>query len=138
MTNNYSVGGCIDAWCTKCKLELGHTIIAMVNNDPKKVQCNTCNGQHNFRTKPSEKSRPTSKPTAQKTKSPEADYNEYMSRFAGVDPSLATKYSIQGNFRSDELIDHPTFGIGIVVRILQRNKIEILFKNGPRLLIQNQ
>ena len=55
MTDNYSTGGYVDAWCTKCKMELGHTIIAMVDNMPKRVQCNTCGGKHNFRTGPSER-----------------------------------------------------------------------------------
>ncbi len=136
--NNYSAGDSIDAWCTKCKLELSHTIIAMMNNVPKRVQCNTCNGHHNYRAKPSGKSPPQSNTSTRKTRSPEAEYNEYMSRFLGVDPSHATQYNIRGNFREDELIDHPTFGIGIVLSIIQINKIEILFKAGHKLLVQNQ
>ena len=45
MKNNYSVSGHVDGWCTKCKLELGHTIIALANNLPVKVKCNTCEGE---------------------------------------------------------------------------------------------
>jgi len=37
MINNYTAGGHIEAWCTKCRLELGHTIVAMVANSPKKL-----------------------------------------------------------------------------------------------------
>jgi len=138
MTNNYATGGHIEAWCTKCKLELGHTIVAMVDNIPKKVKCNTCNGQHNYRTKPSEKSGTKAKPRTRKTKSKEATYEEYISRLTGGDLSHAKKYSIKGNFEKDEVIDHLTFGIGVVLSKIQNNKIEILFKDGPKLLIQNQ
>jgi hypothetical protein len=136
--NHYSAGDSIDAWCTKCKLELEHTIIAMVNNTPGRVQCNTCKGQHNYRAKPYDKKPQRAKSAARKTKSPEEKYNEYMAQFMGVNPSHATKYSIRGNFRENELIDHPTFGIGIVLSIIQMNKIEILFKTGMKLLVQNK
>src|SRR4030067_450255 len=51
MSNDYSVSGNVDGWCTKCKLLLAHTIIAMANNMPVKVKCNTCNSSHKFRTK---------------------------------------------------------------------------------------
>ncbi|RJQ52236.1 MAG: hypothetical protein C4526_08570 [Nitrospiraceae bacterium] len=136
--SNHTTGGYIDAWCTKCELELGHTIIAMVNNLPKRVKCNTCNGEHNFRKKLSEKVRTGIKTPARKTRSLEATYTEQLSRLTGGDLSIATKYSLNGNFRKDEVIDHPRFGIGIVLSVIQTNKMEILFKDGARMLVQNQ
>jgi hypothetical protein len=138
MTNSYSVGGDIDAWCTKCKLELGHTILAIVDNLPKRVTCNTCNAHHNFRAKPSSEIRTKSKSFARKTRSKEASYIEYISRLRGSDPVNTRKYNAKGNFEKDEIIDHLSFGIGIVLSVIQVNKIKILFKDGPRLLIQNQ
>ena len=138
MINNYSAGGYIEAWCTKCRLELGHTIIAMVDNFPKRVKCNTCNGQHNLRAKPSEKNQTKLKNSTRKTKSQKNNYDEYISRLAGYDLSNAKKYSMKGNFEKDETIDHPNFGVGIVLSIIQINKIEVLFKDGPKLIIQNQ
>ncbi len=137
MINDYSAGEDINAWCTKCKLELGHTIIAMVDNSPKRVKCNTCNGQHNYRTKPSERNRTKLKNFTRKTKSKKINYNEYISRITDCDFPNAKKYSIKGNFEKDEIIDHPKFGTGIVLSIIKINKIEILFKDGPKLLIQN-
>jgi len=138
MINNYSAGGYLEAWCTKCRLELGHTIIAMVDNFPKRVKCNTCNGQHNFRAKPSEKNQTKLKSSTRKTKSQKNNYDEYISRLTGYDLSNAKKYSMKGNFEKDEIIDHPSFGVGIVLSIIQINKIEVLFKDGPKLIIQNQ
>jgi len=140
MVSNYTAGGSIDAWCTKCKLELEHTIIAMIDNLPKKVKCNTCNGQHNYRAKPAEKTRAGSgsTTTARKTRSKQATYEEYISRLTGGDLSKARKYALTGNFEKDDLIDHSKFGIGVVLSVINPNKMEILFKDGPRLLIQNQ
>jgi hypothetical protein len=138
MNSNYTTGGYIESWCTKCELELGHTIIAMVNNLPKRVKCNTCSGDHNYRSNPSEKSRIKSKSPSRKAKAQVINYNEHLSRLTGGNFSNTRKYSINGNFKKDEVIDHSQFGIGIVLSIIQFTKMEILFKDGPKLLIQNR
>jgi hypothetical protein len=138
MIKSYSVGGDIDAWCTKCKLELGHTIVAIVENLPKKVKCNTCNAQHNFRAKPVKRSRTKPEGSTRKTRYKETTYEEYISRLSAGGPANSRKYNTKGNFEKDEIIDHLRFGIGIVLSVIQVNKIKILFKDGPRLLIQNQ
>jgi hypothetical protein len=127
MINSYSVGGDIDAWCTKCKLELGHTITALVDNLPKKVKCNTCSAQHIFRAKPFKRSRTKQNSSARKSRAKEATYQEYLSRLTGGDPANSTKYNIKGNFIKDEIIDHLSFGIGIVLSVINFNKINILF-----------
>ncbi|HBH61845.1 MAG TPA: hypothetical protein DDX85_08930 [Nitrospiraceae bacterium] len=138
MNDNYVAGGYIEAWCTKCKLELGHTIIAMVDNVPKKVKCNTCDGQHNYRAKPSEINRTKLKNSVRKTRSKGAIYEEYISRLTGGDLSKARKYSFKENYQKDEILDHSTFGVGVVLSVIQANKMEILFKDGTKLLSQNQ
>jgi len=137
MTNGFTVGGEVVSWCTKCKHELGHTIIAIVDNKPKKVKCNTCSGQHNFRAKPSETGK-TVKRAGRKRKTPEEIYNEQITRLSGGDLSSARMYRIDESFTVDELINHPKFGVGIVMSIVKINKVETLFKDGSRLLIQNQ
>ena len=138
MIKNYSAGEDIDSWCTKCKLELSHTIIAIVDNLPKKVKCNTCNAQHNYRTEPVKRSRAKSTSPTRKTRSKETTYEEYLSRLASADSANSRKYNTKENFNEDEIIDHLKFGIGIVLSVIQVNKIKILFKDGPKLLIQNQ
>ncbi len=137
MTNNYSVGGNVESWCGKCKSEREHKIVAMIENAPKKVICNTCKAQHNFRSKPSEKIREKPKTSTRKVKSHEANYEGCLSRLTGGDFSKAKKYSIKGNFKKDEIIDHSLFGIGIVSSVIQFKKIEVLFKDEPKMLVQN-
>ncbi len=138
MTEKYTVGGYVESWCTKCKLELGHTIVAIVENAPKRVKCNTCNGLHNFRTKLAVTSRAKSTKTGRKKKSPEEDYNELLATITGGDLSSARKYSINGNYTKDDIVDHSRFGIGIVVSVINPHKMDILFKDGSKLLVQNQ
>ena len=138
MTENQSAGGYVEAWCTKCKLALGHTIIAMVGTSPKRVKCNTCNGEHNYRSGQSEKIRTTSEKSPRKTKSQGKNYMDYTSRLTGLDLSRARKYSIKSDFKKDEVIDHPQFGIGIVLSVIQSNKIDVLFSDSHRLMVQNK
>ncbi|MBI5741850.1 MAG: hypothetical protein HZA16_14195 [Nitrospirae bacterium] len=140
MTDKHSAGGDIEAWCTKCKLALGHTIIAMVGNSPKRVKCNTCDGEHNYRAGRTEKKvrAASEKAPTRKLKSQEKNYNDYLSRLAGADMTNARKYSIKSDFKKDEVIDHPQFGIGIVVAVIQLNKIDVLFRDSHRLMVQNR
>ena len=138
MNNSYSAGEYIKAWCPRCNLKSDHTIIAIVDNLPKKIKCNSCDEHHNLSAKQCGKSRTISKSTIRKSRSKEATYEKYLSRLTGGDPANSIKYNIKGNFEKDQVIDHLKFGIGIVLSVMQIDKIEILFKDGPKLLIQNQ
>ncbi len=136
MITTFSVGEEIDSWCTKCKLELGHTIVAMVDNLPKKVKCNTCNGTHVYRMKPAVRST-TSKSTTRKTKAKDKEYVKYLALLAKNDHPNAKKYNIAGNFEAEDVISHSKFGTGVVTDIVNTNKIKVFFNDGLKLLIQN-
>jgi hypothetical protein len=42
-------GDDLDAYCTRCKRDLTHTILAMANEvTPERVRCNTCGSEHRF------------------------------------------------------------------------------------------
>jgi uncharacterized Zn finger protein len=43
-----SAGDIIEARCTKCRAVLNHRIVAMVEERPVRVECNTCGGVHNY------------------------------------------------------------------------------------------
>lgn len=49
MNRPLAVGRNCDAWCTRCKMDLAHTIVAMVGGTPVQVKCNTCDGIHKYR-----------------------------------------------------------------------------------------
>lgn len=54
-TKKPKTGGEIDAYCTKCRLDLAHRIIAMVGDAVKKVECKTCGSHHLYRRPKSER-----------------------------------------------------------------------------------
>ena len=64
------VGGEVVAFCTKCRMDLAHTIIAMDGTKPARVQCNTCNGQHNYRGKAEAAAKAPKAPKAAKVEVP--------------------------------------------------------------------
>ena len=49
----------------------------------------------------------------------------------------ARKYDIKAEFTENDVIDHPKFGIGFVVELLNPKKVEVLFEDGLRKLACN-
>lgn len=47
-------------------------------------------------------------------------------------------YSIRDSYEKEQRVDHPTFGIGHVVEISGPTKIEVLFQDALRKLVQNR
>jgi hypothetical protein len=53
------------------------------------------------------------------------------------DKADEVKYSIKGDFELNSKLAHPKFGVGFVQKILDTTKIEVLFEDKSRVLIQN-
>ena len=58
MAATHKVGGEIDAFCTRCRMTLAHTIMAMMGAKVARVQCNTCRGEHAYRSEPGTSRKP--------------------------------------------------------------------------------
>lgn len=135
-----SAGDYIDARCTRCRTITNHTIIAMVEDRPARVRCNTCGGDHNYRpprttraAKPATAGAKPAKRTAADRK--RAAQEEQWQQAAGqADPGLAVAYSMEGSYRVGDLIDHPAFGLGVVEETVKPNKMEVLFASGNKVL----
>lgn len=133
-----AVGSDIDAYCTKCKLVLGHTVVAMEGAKARRVKCNTCGGSHNYRaTKPAAKSAATKKSekTKSTTRKTRQTWDEIMAE-ASSKPHKA--YSMSGSFGEGDWIEHRSFGLGCVQSFTPPNKISVRFADSTRLLICNQ
>ncbi len=133
--DTFKVGSNIDAWCTKCKLVLAHTIEAVAGAVIKRVQCNTCRGKHMFKAQEPGTKKKVSAPNknnAPKSKSKASDYSRLM---GSKDTSKAFGYSISRQFNKGDMINHLQFGLGVVVEQKDTTKIEVLFESGPKILI---
>lgn len=139
------VGGDVDAYCTKCKMILGHTVLAMVGEKIARVRCNTCMGEHAFRANPPGTKAPkaAAKPRATRATTTRAratkdkvDVKPFEELFAGRDPSEAKAYTAREQFEDGDMISHPTFGMGLV-RTARQDKIDVAFKSGDKVLVHN-
>ena len=50
----------------------------------------------------------------------------------------AKRYGIRETFITTDVIDHKKFGLGAVVTNLGDDKIEVLFRDGPRVLVHSR
>ena len=132
------VGKDVDSWCTRCKLVLAHTIEAVVNGKITRVHCNTCHGQHAYRASApgaTGATRARKSSSSARAAGPARDYTSLLGNRTAAD---ARAYSIAERFKVGELISHPSFGLGAVMAERDRIKIEVLFPDGPRVLIHGR
>ncbi len=43
------LGDIIDDYCVKCKRIMNHSVVSCVDDEPAKVRCRTCHGDHDYR-----------------------------------------------------------------------------------------
>ncbi len=125
----------IDAWCTKCKLVLSHIVIAQKGTKVAQVECKTCHAKHAYKAA-APKPRGTRKATA-KSLSGGAPL-EYEKLLKGRDAASAQHYSVAAEFAEGDVIDHSTFALGVVSRVLADLKIEVCFPDKPRILVHGR
>lgn len=122
--------------CTKCKMELNHTVMTH-NSDGivEKVKCDTCGSEHKYRPdkKKATKKSAVKKPRKKKV-DPKKDFELLSQKYKD---KKTMPYSMSGTFEKDDVIDHHTFGRGIVIDILSQ-KMEVVFSDRPRILVFNR
>src|SRR5579863_7528941 len=122
---NHRVGGEVDAFCTRCKLTLAHTILAMVGSKIARVHCNTCAGDHVFRTESRFAAGRGNSPAPKER--PSRSVLSFEAQLVGKDPAKAKDYSPKHSYQADDLVRHPSFGLGVVAMV-REGKVEITFK----------
>jgi hypothetical protein len=130
------VGKNVDSWCTRCKLVLAHTIEAVAGGKITRVHCNTCNGQHAYRAKAPGTRTGTSR--ARKTTADATPTQSFETLLRGRTAADARRYALTDRFRPGELIAHATFGLGVVTAERDGVKIEVLFAEGPKMLVHGR
>lgn len=132
MRDSVGAGKEVLSYCGKCKLTLAHVIVNMKSATTiGKCQCKTCSAEHNYRN-PDAVGKKKSPRTVRKEVVPvQRNWKESVS---GAEGTLKA-YSTDKTFKEGELIDHPSFGKGIVEKLLPGNKMHTLFEDGVKLLI---
>lgn len=125
-----AAGDPVEARCTKCRRNTGHRILTMAGEGPGKVQCTTCSHQHQFRL-PAKPRKPAVRRSANLKA---AEGEEWETLRQGMHSAAAREYSITAAYDVKALINHPVFGLGVVQRIAGRQKVEVLFADGRKIM----
>ena len=125
------------SYCTSCKIDLGHMIVAMKGDKIAKVECKTCKKTHAFKapkgiTVPPKKK--VRKKAAAEKRSVEAEWEKLMDEYKA---NPMKNYSTKDMFTLGDKLSHATFGYGIVSKNIYPNKIEVIFKSDIRVLIHS-
>ncbi|MFO0753254.1 MAG: hypothetical protein U0411_08025 [Thermodesulfovibrionales bacterium] len=137
MEKKLSAGEEVSSYCTRCKLDLTHIIIAMVGQRIVKVQCRTCGSIHSYR------SRETVGRTAaagerrsgavRKSQEPVRTVIDRWEAGMAKAEGRETPYDMGRTYKEGDIIAHPFFGKGIVLRTHYR-KCDVLFRDKERTL----
>ena len=123
------VGQELEAWCNPCGMVLAHVVVAMKGTRAHRVECKTCKAVHAYRKSPPKK-RKSSPKTPRKS--------NYDKQMEGRDLSNPTPYDTQAEFRPEDIVLHPKFGVGLVAALLDAGTMEVVFPDRRRRLIFNR
>jgi hypothetical protein len=145
----------VEAWCTRCRMNLNHRVIAVVGSAIHRVHCLTCGGDHKYyppkgdreaqpeRPRSSATPRVAAAPASKDRKSAERSsaraYSEWMTFMQEMPEGIVPRpYRISESYRTSEYIEHPEFGTGRVVDVLGAQRIEVIFKDGRKVMVCNR
>ena len=136
MSSTPKVCADIESYCTACRLMTWHVVVAMVGQKPAKVECHRCHKQHAFRAGPPGEPKPRAAGGSRKAAAgPKPDPRpSQLDERLSAGASLARTYTPRDRFVVDEVIQHPTFGTGLVTALPAATKMEVHFREGKKLL----
>lgn len=135
------IGKEIEAYCGKCKSDTIHLVTAVEEEKMSKLMCKTCNSYHKYR-KPKGIAAATEEEITAKTEEAakpkrRARRNKWTKILELSDSDSAIEYKMDENYEVETAILHKNFGLGVVKNIIDSRKIEVLFTDGEKVLVQN-
>jgi hypothetical protein len=150
MVKAVKVAGEIDSYCTKCEMVLNHRIVSMKEGKPHFVVCLTCktNDQRRYRpnapgTAAAARAGSAAGTTARvsRVSAPKRAEQARLGREQTWEKAISghgvqdfKTYNVSGVFNEGDLLRHKKFGDGVVTRVIDANKVEVLFKEEPKTL----
>ncbi len=137
-----TIGQEIEAFCGKCKNDTLHVITSIEENKIIKLMCKNCQSYHQYR-KPkaavegSSKKATTLLEPVVKTTQRRMRRDKWSRLLDSTEIEAAVEYKMQDSYEIETAINHKTFGLGVVKNIIDSRKIEVLFHDGQKILVQN-
>jgi uncharacterized Zn finger protein len=119
-----SVSSEITAYCPDCTAVKPHVVVAMKGTRASKTECKVCGSVHPYRKNPPD--------TKAKKRS------QFEDAMEGRDVSKPIPYKTSRKFNQDDVIQHKTFGLGLVTRVVSEKKMEVLFEESSKLLVHGR
>ena len=138
MNRKLDVGSEIESRCGRCKMVLNHSIVAMVDDKPKRVRCLTCNSDHNHRLPKVSKPKKVRSRSSKTATSRASNSAKWQTNVANWDDAAARRYSIYESFDLNDRVNHKTFGKGVVIDIPGPDRMITLFETGEKMLMQGK
>jgi len=130
----------VEAYCGKCKTDTLHIITAINDDKIEKVMCKVCMSYHKYRKPAGASAKTTKKAAVAKTAKParkRTRRDKWTRMLDGVESGAAIEYQMEKEYEPETAIHHEIFGLGIVKNIIDSRKIEVLFHDGEKILVQN-
>ena len=153
MVKAVKVAGEIDSYCTKCEMVLNHRVVSMKDGKPHFVACLTCktNDQRRYRASaPGERAAAgaaaraggaTGTTRVSRVSAPKRAEQARLGREQTWEKAISghgvqefKSYAVSGVFHEGDLLRHKKFGDGVVTRVIDAHKVEVLFKEEPKTL----
>lgn len=135
------IGKDLEAYCGKCKNDTWHTVTAIKNAKIAKVMCKICNSYHAYKAPAAEaekakaaKATTRRRTTTTRTSRGKKDWGTLVGQ---IEDRQVVDYAISGEFSSSPAIRHKNFGVGVITKVHNKNKIEVVFQEGTKILAQN-
>jgi hypothetical protein len=148
--SEYSIGDILEAYCSRCRLNLDVSIAALMEGVVQKVMCRTCGNEVKYRPPVDMEARQQQKlsrlvrqhgkrrneqeqPAAETVgaDSPRAALRQLWDELTdNVDGRCARVYDPTREYEIEEAVLHKRFGMGIVHQISEDGSMSVLFRNG--------
>jgi len=115
--------------------------MSMIGGMPSRVICRTCKSEHNYKPKkgvkdpglaavPGAPKEPRA-PKAEKVIPVELEWMKQIN----ASPRPVRPYAANESFKIGDRVNHPSFGEGVVQKLIHPNKMEIIFRMDIKVLI---
>lgn len=144
----YIQGSPINAYCSTCKADKEHTVLDVAGVQVREVRCVACGQVGSFRA-PRARTRAALLEIATRRRDPPPPRSgrkkqgntprDILRRLVGGrDPDQAILYRAGASLVVGDLVTHPTFGLGVVTAITDKEKARIAFDTGERVMVCNK
>lgn len=114
-------------------MPMGHIIVSMSKEGKvEKCQCQTCKAVHKYKDPEAKKTKRVS------TKKPAVSNEQKWKDAQSKTSSSAKPYKMASNYSIDDIIEHTSFGRGVVLEVIENNKIKVIFETSEKVLICNK